>query len=161
MSDSNPFSLENKKIPGQQVYGLAKVYSQEEIDTLLKNYIPIPEHLIDEITIGTYIRFFKIDKGFKYGGIVVANNIKFENTKTGTKDTCLRYKTFSGGNTNVWTLYYSDIEKIYAKSDPTVVILYDSMKKTINSIQNNMTILKEHIVQLEKKVNSLTKKINK
>lgn len=161
MSNNNPFILKNKRYPSNSnrysnkttnKKTNKKIYTNEEIKTLLNGYIIVPKDKWDDIPNDAHIRYFKLDNTFVRGGFVVnkwSNNEgkKFIHLSNNLNKNINNYAT--------WPVALESTSKIFIKPNKNTNIELSQTRDRISDIIRELNKLVSVIKKQEQKIISL------
>lgn len=160
-SEKNPFDLKGRKIGPERIYQ-DKVYTEaEQIENLI-GFIEIPPRYWVNIKYGSRVQYYSKSGGYHFGGFVLRNYQDIVDTLTGEEKRVMRLQSsFQERHRNYqsWVVEYHDIEKIYVKGDAPTLVMFDTLDKTIQSMNSNIKKLAEHSKKLEMRISALEKRL--
>ena len=173
MSD-NPFDLSIKKIKKapKRLY-LSTLWSENEKNEKLKNYIEVQSEFWMTIKYGSHIRYITKNEEFKCGFVVknpfnLKKNelikdfkpsiIKSDDEKLGIKLQSLFYA--KSDKKIIWTVEYVDIKKIYIKVNAETKVVLKSMEDIVQDINRNTKKIMDRIEKLDNRLLVLENKLN-
>jgi hypothetical protein len=150
----NPFNLDNKKVVGgKKTTTLSKVFTAEEQNALLENFLEVPSDMIHLVRSGTFARYRLKTGEFRLGGYVAMNPVASTDKITQQPITFIRFeigKVRSPGY-KTWMVKHADIAHLYVQQTLPTVLANRLIKESINKLNNNIKKLNDRLERLERK----------
>jgi hypothetical protein len=154
-SRDNPFDLGSKKIVGgKKPEPLTKVYTAEDQERLLENFIEVPIHDLNMVKGGAFIRYRLKSGEFRLGGYVSANPIAIHDKQTDMPADFIKLYIGNSKSKNykTWFVKHNDIAHIYIQQSLPAILANRMIKESINKLNNNIKKLNDRLERIERRL---------
>ena len=152
---------DDKTLPNKEYK--SKVYTGEEINRILQDYIEVPPSKWGLLRYGQKISYYmKEDNFFKFGGYI---NAVVDNKEETEKYFCLRANMRKTSKSNwTWMVTHSKLAKVFLFVSPEYEFISKRIKENDKKLRKELieTIdtIAEHIKGIKKRVKILEKKVD-
>lgn len=154
----------NKEQQDQQTP--SRVYTEEEIASLLQSYIIVHRSLWDHIPIGSHIRYLKkqkpgenkpIGERFKPGGFVKTHFTKNDKKFLLVGSQLSKKSLAAGKKVPTFPIAYEDIEVLWKKYDRATFVEISLMHNSLAKKDMQIKELTRRVEQLERQIKELAR----